>query len=135
MLYLSLTLHYHLDWEEYEYNIVSPVDTTASPDDDESCVRSKKASLTLVVDGAMTDNKKAQPDDKIIRMHMYKQFGRVTDGESSTVVVVLGYIFAIGSSAQNSYSWWPKSTGARDRKRASYICSNVDQVRISSGGG
>lgn len=27
----------------------------------------------------MTDNKKAQPDDKIIRMHMYKQFGRVTD--------------------------------------------------------
>lgn len=80
MLYLSLTLHYHLDWEEYEYNIVSPVDTTASPDDDESCVRSKKASLTLVVDGgAMTDSKKAQPDDKIIRMHMYKQFGRVTD--------------------------------------------------------
>lgn len=107
----------------------------ASPDDDESCVRSKKASLTLVVDGAMTDNKKAQPDDKIIRMHMYKQFGRVTDWSQVLVVVVLGYIFAIGSSAQNSYSWWPKSTGARDRKRASYICSNVDQVRISSGGG
>lgn len=55
MLYLSLTLHYHLDWEEYEYNIVSPVDTTASPDDDESCVRSKKASLTLVVDGGDDD--------------------------------------------------------------------------------
>lgn len=36
---------------EYEYNVVSPVDKTASPDDDddESCVRSKKASLTLVV--------------------------------------------------------------------------------------
>lgn len=110
MLYLSLTLHYHLDWEEYEYNIVSPVDTTASPDDDESCVRSKKASLTLVVDGgAMTDNKKAQPDDKIIRMHMYKQFGRVTDWSQVLVVVVLGYIFAIGSSAQYSYSWWPKA--------------------------